>query len=76
MLTNDHVVAGTTALQAEVDGVNYSARIVGEAPCQVLSVCAGPGMQRFAELAARSSNPAWSDDAEAPAGNDVSYIET
>lgn len=27
---------------------------IGEAPCQVLSVCAGPGMQRFANLAART----------------------
>jgi hypothetical protein len=29
---------------------------VGDAPCQVLSVCAGPGMQRFAELASRTED--------------------
>lgn len=29
---------------------------VGDAPCQVLSVCAGPGMQRFAELAGGSAD--------------------
>ena len=34
---------------------------VGDEPCRVLSVCAGPGMQRFAELAARSADPAGED---------------
>lgn len=29
---------------------------VGDAPCLVLSVCAGPGMQRFAELASRPAD--------------------
>lgn len=29
---------------------------VGETPCQVLSVCAGPGMQRFAAMAGQGSN--------------------
>jgi len=34
---------------------------VGDEPCRVLSVCAGPGMQRFAELASRSADPAAED---------------
>jgi len=34
---------------------------VGHEPCRVLSVCAGPGMQRFAELASRSADPAAED---------------
>lgn len=34
---------------------------VGESPCQVLSVCAGPGMQRFASLARQSAAPDTAD---------------
>jgi transcriptional regulator with XRE-family HTH domain len=44
----------------------------GEAPCQVISICAGPGMQRFAQSAGRSWNLVSPDES----GNDVSYIET
>ncbi|MES1974162.1 MAG: XRE family transcriptional regulator [Pseudomonadota bacterium] len=57
-------------------GMAHCYVLVGEAPCQVLSVCAGPGMQRFAELAHRSSNSAGSEDSRSPSGNDVSHIET
>lgn len=49
---------------------------VGEAPCRVLSVCAGPGMQRFAELAHRSANSDGPEESRSLSGNDVSYIET
>jgi len=45
---------------------------VGEEPCRVISVCAGPGMQRFAQSAGRSWNLVSPDES----GNDVSYIET
>ena len=38
VLTNDHVVAGTTALTAEVDDTRYTARVLGEAPCSDLAV--------------------------------------
>jgi S1-C subfamily serine protease len=38
VLTNDHVVAGTTALKVEVEGQSYAARILGEAPCQDIAV--------------------------------------
>ena len=31
---------------------------VGDSPCRVLSVCAGPGMQRFSTLAIQSADPA------------------
>ncbi|GAA0331542.1 XRE family transcriptional regulator [Sphingomonas oligophenolica] len=49
---------------------------VGEAPCRVLSVCAGVGIQIFAQSAERTWNLVSGDDFEAVAGNDVSYIET
>src|SRR5262245_48900092 len=32
VITNDHVVAGTTALSAQANGSRYTARILGEAP--------------------------------------------
>jgi S1-C subfamily serine protease len=38
VITNDHVVAGTTALTAEVNDTRYTARILGEAPCSDLAV--------------------------------------
>lgn len=38
VLTNDHVVAGTTALKVEVAEQSYTARILGEAPCQDVAV--------------------------------------
>ena len=34
LTTNDHVVAGTTALAAQVDDTRYTARILGEAPAR------------------------------------------
>jgi transcriptional regulator with XRE-family HTH domain len=49
---------------------------VGEAPCQVMSVCAGPGMQRFAELATLRLPLTADDKADQLNGNGVSYIET
>jgi len=45
---------------------------VGEEPCRVISVCAGPGIQSFAQSAGRSWNLVSPDES----GNDVSYIET
>src|SRR5262245_51957423 len=38
VITNDHVVAGTTALAAQVNDTRYTARILGEAPCSDLAV--------------------------------------
>jgi S1-C subfamily serine protease len=38
VITNDHVVAGTTALTAQVDDTRYTARVLGEAPCSDLAV--------------------------------------
>ncbi|CAN5662604.1 XRE family transcriptional regulator [soil metagenome] len=51
-----------------------------ESPCQVLSICAGPGMQRMAQSAGQSWNLVASHDSGLESGssstNDVSYIET
>lgn len=71
-----HVLAGAMELHSDLyaplplaqgDSVYFDSGMahgyvrVGDAPCQVLSVCAGPGMQRFAELASRNADPGEED---------------
>jgi S1-C subfamily serine protease len=38
VLTNAHVVDGTTALSGEIDGQKYGAQVIASAPCQDLAV--------------------------------------
>lgn len=49
---------------------------VGSASCQVLVVCAGSGIQRFAQSAGKSWTLISAGDGETGKGNDVSDIET
>jgi transcriptional regulator with XRE-family HTH domain len=71
-----HVLSGTMELHSDLyapltlaqgDSVYFDSGMahayvrVGDAPCRVLSVCAGPGMQRFAELASRTTEGDESD---------------
>ena len=49
---------------------------VGDTPCRVLAVCAGPGMQRVAQSAGQSWNLVSADESGSLSGNDVSHIET
>lgn len=71
-----HVLSGTMELHSDLyaplplaqgDSVYFDSGMahayvrVGDEPCRVLSVCAGPGMQRFAELASRSADPTAED---------------
>ncbi|MEO7691924.1 MAG: XRE family transcriptional regulator [Sphingomonas sp.] len=82
-----YVISGTMELHSDLyaplplaagDSVYFDSGMahgyvwVGEEPCRVISVCAGPGMQRFAQSAGRSWNLVSPDES----GNDVSYIET
>ena len=82
-----YVISGTMELHSDLyaplplaagDSVYFDSGMahgyvwVGEESCRVISVCAGPGMQRFAQSAGRSWNLVSPDES----GNDVSYIET
>jgi len=57
-------------------GMAHGYALVGEEPCRVLAVCAGPGMQRVVQSAGKSWNLVSSDESGSVFGNDVSHIET